>query len=62
MRFAPKWIASCRKAAHEVFPAAAKARTPIVAFTAIRWGTLLEPCADTVNMAELPIPAQIISK
>ena len=35
-----------RKAAHEVFPAAAKARTPIVAFTATRWGTLLEPKAD----------------
>jgi aryl-alcohol dehydrogenase-like predicted oxidoreductase len=35
-----------RKAAHEVFPAAAKARTPIVAFTATRWGTLLEPHAD----------------
>jgi aryl-alcohol dehydrogenase-like predicted oxidoreductase len=35
-----------RKAAHEVFPAAAKARTPIVAFTATRWGTLLEPYAD----------------
>jgi aryl-alcohol dehydrogenase-like predicted oxidoreductase len=34
-----------RKAAREVFPAAAKARTPIVAFTATRWGTLLEPCA-----------------
>jgi aryl-alcohol dehydrogenase-like predicted oxidoreductase len=34
-----------RKAAHEVFPAAAKARTPIVAFTATRWGTLLEPYA-----------------
>jgi aryl-alcohol dehydrogenase-like predicted oxidoreductase len=34
-----------RKAAHEVFPAAAKARTPIVAFTATRWGTLLEPSA-----------------
>jgi aryl-alcohol dehydrogenase-like predicted oxidoreductase len=34
-----------RKAAHEVFPAAAKARTPVVAFTATRWGTLLEPCA-----------------
>jgi aryl-alcohol dehydrogenase-like predicted oxidoreductase len=31
-----------RKAAQEVFPAAAKARTPIVAFTATRWGTLLE--------------------
>jgi aryl-alcohol dehydrogenase-like predicted oxidoreductase len=35
-----------RKAAHEVFPTAAKARTPIVAFTATRWGTLLEPHAD----------------
>src|SRR5438046_6548852 len=35
-----------RKAAREVFPAAAKARTPIVAFTATRWGTLLEPHAD----------------
>src|SRR5207245_10234276 len=35
-----------RKAARAVFPAAAKARTPIVAFTATRWGTLLEPCAD----------------
>ncbi|HLN27869.1 MAG TPA: aldo/keto reductase [Gemmataceae bacterium] len=35
-----------RKAAHEVFPAAAKARTPIVAFTATRWGTLLKPYAD----------------
>ncbi|MFL5244555.1 MAG: aldo/keto reductase [Gemmataceae bacterium] len=35
-----------RKAEHEVFPAAAKARTPVVAFTATRWGTLLEPHAD----------------
>jgi aryl-alcohol dehydrogenase-like predicted oxidoreductase len=35
-----------RKAAREVFPVAAKARTPIVAFTATRWGTLLEPNAD----------------
>jgi aryl-alcohol dehydrogenase-like predicted oxidoreductase len=35
-----------RKAAREVFPAAAKTRTPIVAFTATRWGTLLEPRAD----------------
>jgi aryl-alcohol dehydrogenase-like predicted oxidoreductase len=34
-----------RKSEHEVFPAAAKARTPIVAFTATRWGTLLEPNA-----------------
>ncbi|HTU90421.1 MAG TPA: hypothetical protein VMF69_10130 [Gemmataceae bacterium] len=35
-----------RKATQEVFPAAAQARTPIVAFTATRWGTLLEPHAD----------------
>jgi aryl-alcohol dehydrogenase-like predicted oxidoreductase len=35
-----------RKAAKEVFPAAVKARTPIVAFTATRWGTLLEPNTD----------------
>jgi aryl-alcohol dehydrogenase-like predicted oxidoreductase len=35
-----------RKAAHEVFPAAATARTTIVAFTATRWGTLLEPYPD----------------
>jgi aryl-alcohol dehydrogenase-like predicted oxidoreductase len=35
-----------RKAAEEVFPAAARARTPVVAFTATRWGTLLEPVAD----------------
>jgi aryl-alcohol dehydrogenase-like predicted oxidoreductase len=35
-----------RKAAHEVFPAAGQARTPIVAFTATRWGTLLEPHVD----------------
>jgi aryl-alcohol dehydrogenase-like predicted oxidoreductase len=32
-----------RKAAREVFPAAAKAQKPVVAFTATRWGTLLEP-------------------
>jgi aryl-alcohol dehydrogenase-like predicted oxidoreductase len=35
-----------RKSAREVFPVAAKAQTPIVAFTATRWGTLLEPHAD----------------
>jgi aryl-alcohol dehydrogenase-like predicted oxidoreductase len=35
-----------RKAAGEVFPVAVKARKPIVAFTATRWGTLLEPYAD----------------
>ena len=34
-----------RKRAREVFPDAAKTRTPIVAFTATRWGTLLEPRA-----------------
>ena len=39
-----------RKAAREVFPAAAKARTPIVAFTATRWGTLLEPHADSPGL------------
>ncbi|HEX2475681.1 MAG TPA: aldo/keto reductase [Lacipirellulaceae bacterium] len=32
-----------RKAAVEVFPAAVKSGTPIIAFTATRWGTLLEP-------------------
>jgi aryl-alcohol dehydrogenase-like predicted oxidoreductase len=31
-----------RKAATEVFPSAIEARTPIVAFTATRWGTLLK--------------------
>ena len=35
-----------RKAAREVFPVAAQARTPVVAFTATRWGTLLKPHAD----------------
>ena len=35
-----------RKAAREVFPVAIKTRTPIVAFTATRWGTLLESYAD----------------
>jgi aryl-alcohol dehydrogenase-like predicted oxidoreductase len=32
-----------RKAADEVFPAAVAAQTPVVAFTATRWATLLEP-------------------
>jgi aryl-alcohol dehydrogenase-like predicted oxidoreductase len=32
-----------RKAECEVFPTAIKSRTPVVAFTATRWGTLLEP-------------------
>jgi aryl-alcohol dehydrogenase-like predicted oxidoreductase len=39
-----------RKAEREVFPTAAKARTPIVAFTATRWGTLLEPHADSPGL------------
>ena len=34
---------SHRKAAVEVFPSAIKSKTPIIAFTATRWGTLLEP-------------------
>jgi aryl-alcohol dehydrogenase-like predicted oxidoreductase len=32
-----------RKAEAEVFPAALEARTPVVAFTATRWGSLLKP-------------------
>lgn len=32
-----------RKAATEVFPAAIEAETPVVAFTATRWGSLVEP-------------------
>jgi aryl-alcohol dehydrogenase-like predicted oxidoreductase len=32
-----------RKCAAEVFPSAIEAQTPIIAFTATRWGTLLEP-------------------
>lgn len=39
-----------RKAAREVFPAARKARTPVVAFTATRWGKLLEPCAGWAGL------------
>ena len=35
-----------RKAAAEVFPAAQSAHTPVVAFTATRWGTLLKRQAD----------------
>ena len=35
-----------RKAAHDVFPDAVKAQMPVVAFTATRWGTLLQPHAD----------------
>jgi aryl-alcohol dehydrogenase-like predicted oxidoreductase len=35
-----------RKAMDEVFPAALAAQTPVVAFTATRWGTLLESPAQ----------------
>jgi aryl-alcohol dehydrogenase-like predicted oxidoreductase len=35
-----------RKAAAEVFPAAQSAQTPVIAFTATRWGTLLKQQAD----------------
>jgi aryl-alcohol dehydrogenase-like predicted oxidoreductase len=35
-----------RKAAEEMFPWAIKSKTPVVAFTATRWGTLLEGDAD----------------
>lgn len=35
-----------RKASREVFPSAVTAWTPVVAFTATRWGTLLEPHND----------------
>ena len=38
-----------RKAADEVFPAAIKSKTPVVAFTATRWGTLLERHADSTG-------------
>jgi aryl-alcohol dehydrogenase-like predicted oxidoreductase len=34
-----------RKAGTEVFPTAIKTQTPVVAFTATRWGTLLKPHA-----------------
>jgi aryl-alcohol dehydrogenase-like predicted oxidoreductase len=35
-----------RKAEREVFPTALETKTPVVAFTATRWRTLLEPRAD----------------
>src|SRR3954469_25526191 len=35
-----------RKAAKDVFPTAIRTKTPVVAFTATRWGTLLAPPAD----------------
>jgi aryl-alcohol dehydrogenase-like predicted oxidoreductase len=44
-----------RKAANEVFPAAIKSKTPVVAFTATRWGTLLEGNAEWSG--ELPTAA-----
>ena len=31
-----------RKAGEEVFPSAIRSKTPVVAFTATRWGTLME--------------------
>jgi aryl-alcohol dehydrogenase-like predicted oxidoreductase len=34
-----------RKAGQEVFPDAIRSKTPVIAFTATRWGTLLEPRA-----------------
>jgi aryl-alcohol dehydrogenase-like predicted oxidoreductase len=44
-----------RRAANEVFPAAVQTRTPIIAFTATRWGTLLKPPAD--GLGEPPTAA-----
>src|SRR5262249_39235212 len=35
-----------RKASSEVFPATIRSQTPVVAFTATRWGTLLKPEVD----------------
>jgi aryl-alcohol dehydrogenase-like predicted oxidoreductase len=35
-----------RKAARDVFPTAVRAKTPVIAFTATRWRSLLEPHAD----------------
>jgi aryl-alcohol dehydrogenase-like predicted oxidoreductase len=35
-----------RKAVREVFPTAMETATPVVAFTATRWGSLLEPRSD----------------
>jgi len=42
-----------RKAADEVFPSAIQSKTPVVAFTATRWRTLLEP--DPAWSGEPPI-------
>lgn len=38
-----------RKAADVVFPTALEARTPVIAFTATRWGTLLKSLAEWPN-------------
>jgi aryl-alcohol dehydrogenase-like predicted oxidoreductase len=35
-----------RKATDEVFPAAVRSKTPVIAFTATRWGTLVESHAE----------------
>jgi aryl-alcohol dehydrogenase-like predicted oxidoreductase len=44
-----------RKAAAEVFPAALAANTPVVAFTATRWGTLLAPREEWPG----PVPSAV---
>jgi aryl-alcohol dehydrogenase-like predicted oxidoreductase len=44
-----------RKAADEVFPAALRSQTPVIAFTATRWGTLLKPHAQIA--ADVPSAA-----
>jgi aryl-alcohol dehydrogenase-like predicted oxidoreductase len=44
-----------RKAADEVFPSAIKNDTPVIPFTATRWGTLLEP--NSAWSAEPPTAA-----
>jgi aryl-alcohol dehydrogenase-like predicted oxidoreductase len=40
-----------RKAGQEVFPEAIRSKTPVVAFTATRWGTLLEPAGPVRRRA-----------
>ncbi len=44
-----------RKSADEVFPAALAAKTPVVAFTATRWRSLLEPHAGWTG----PLPSAV---
>jgi aryl-alcohol dehydrogenase-like predicted oxidoreductase len=44
-----------RKAAGEVFPAALAAKTPVVAFTATRWRSLLEPHAGWSGPPPSPV-------